>query len=64
MDPAFGASEIWLQRVRDAFPTPVEVRSARKNPSEDAYSVLIITQSESEFEEKEEGGREGTGRDG
>lgn len=25
MDPAFGASEIWLQRVRDAFPVPVEV---------------------------------------
>ncbi|KAH6616611.1 hypothetical protein C7974DRAFT_318663, partial [Boeremia exigua] len=27
MDPAFGASGIWLQRVRDAFPDPVEVRS-------------------------------------
>lgn len=26
MDPAFGASESWLQRVRDAFPIPVEVR--------------------------------------
>ncbi|KAJ4985649.1 hypothetical protein SVAN01_08824 [Stagonosporopsis vannaccii] len=25
MDPAFGASEIWLQRVRDAFPIAAEV---------------------------------------
>jgi hypothetical protein len=25
MDPAFGASEMWLQRVRDAFPVPTEV---------------------------------------
>lgn len=25
MDPAFGASEAWLQRVRDAFPIPIEV---------------------------------------
>jgi len=25
MDPAFGASELWLQRVRDACPRPVEV---------------------------------------
>lgn len=30
MDPAFGASNIWLQRVRDAFPIPVEVRLPRK----------------------------------
>tara|TARA_R110002003_G_scaffold290_6_gene18570 strand:+ start:6127 stop:7035 length:909 start_codon:yes stop_codon:yes gene_type:complete len=25
MDPAFGASELWLRRVRDAFPLPKEV---------------------------------------
>jgi hypothetical protein len=25
MDPAFGASETWLQRVRDSFPQPIEV---------------------------------------
>lgn len=25
MDPAFGASKLWLQQVREAFPTPVEV---------------------------------------
>lgn len=25
MDPAFGASETWVQRVRDAFPIPSEV---------------------------------------
>jgi hypothetical protein len=25
VDPAFGASELWLQRVRDAVPRPVEV---------------------------------------
>jgi hypothetical protein len=25
VDPAFGASEVWLQRVRDAIPRPVEV---------------------------------------
>jgi|SRR5690242_18021740 len=30
MDPAFGASETWLQRVRDAFPIPAEVRLPRK----------------------------------
>ncbi|KAJ8110488.1 hypothetical protein OPT61_g6682 [Boeremia exigua] len=27
MDPAYGASEVWLQRVRDAFPTPIESES-------------------------------------
>lgn len=27
MDPVYGASEVWLQRVRDSFPIPVEVRS-------------------------------------
>jgi len=25
MDPSFGASELWLQRVREAFPTPSKV---------------------------------------
>jgi pimeloyl-ACP methyl ester carboxylesterase len=29
MDPAFGASELWLQRVRDACPRPVEVQALR-----------------------------------
>ncbi|KAJ4342174.1 hypothetical protein N0V87_001158 [Didymella glomerata] len=27
MDPAFGASETWLQRVRDSFPQPIESES-------------------------------------
>lgn len=31
MDPTFGASEMWLQRVRDAFPIPVEVRLPRQS---------------------------------
>lgn len=31
MDPAFGASELWLQRVRAAFPRPLEVRQPMPN---------------------------------
>ncbi|KAF3036432.1 hypothetical protein E8E12_003952 [Didymella heteroderae] len=27
MDPAFGASEAWLKRVRDSFPLPIESKS-------------------------------------
>ncbi len=33
MDPAYGASEVWLQRVRDAFPIPIEVRSIIRSNS-------------------------------
>jgi hypothetical protein len=38
MDPAFGASETWLQRVRDAFPVPIEVCQLISNHLAKNYS--------------------------